>query len=407
MNSIYIFGAHSRARTLKEYLKKVKPELKALAYLVDNEETNPETEDGIPVIHLSDRDAIAGLDKAATVYLGVKKVNQAGAARHLREIGFKDLIPLTVELDTSLRNEYLRQDFQERGEQFQKLNDFPDVKDDEGQKNAEGQKDEFKDEQKGKQKTRLKDEQKAELKDRQDHVNKEETVSCGGRMRIYVASSIYDGELQEKHEFLPFEKVIQVGCALTEKRLEGAIYDDKGDSISGRNQQFCELTALYWIWKNAMEEYVGLEHYRRFFVLPDHLTERMAAHGIDVILPVPLYVAPSVEENYRFRHVPKVWDDMLDCLKENGEGEIEAACRFFGRGLYSPCNMLIAKKDVFDRMCAWMFPILFTVTEKNGTFADRYQNRYPGFLSERLMSLYFEMHKTDLKMVYADKVFLQ
>lgn len=47
------------------------------------------------------------------------------------------------------------------------------------------------------------------------------------------------------------------------------IHDDMGSaSISDKNDRFCELTALYWIWQNLDnfdEEYIGLVHYRRYF----------------------------------------------------------------------------------------------------------------------------------------------
>ena len=106
------------------------------------------------------------------------------------------------------------------------------------------------------------------------------------------------------------------------------------------------------------------------------------------------------------RHEPKPYTDMLAVLKKREPDEYDAALSFFSQGLYSPCNMLIAKKDVYNRLCEWMFPILLEVADMNGSFSDRYQNRYPGFLSERLISLFFELHRDEYKVVYADKDFL-
>ena len=45
----------------------------------------------------------------------------------------------------------------------------------------------------------------------------------------------------------------------------GYTKDNTGDNISTKNPYFCELTGLYWAWKNLNNDYIGLAHYRRHF----------------------------------------------------------------------------------------------------------------------------------------------
>ena len=44
----------------------------------------------------------------------------------------------------------------------------------------------------------------------------------------------------------PYLYPIQVGTALSGKKLPGMLHDDEGDNISERNKTYCELTAQYW-----------------------------------------------------------------------------------------------------------------------------------------------------------------
>lgn len=78
--------------------------------------------------------------------------------------------------------------------------------------------------------------------------------------------------------FLP----IQVGAAISNFDL-GLQRDDRVngepcDNISAKNKSYCELTALYWAWKNIKKiypglKYIGLNHYRRFFTKRENMTK--------------------------------------------------------------------------------------------------------------------------------------
>ena len=354
--NIYIFGAHSRSQTLGVYLTSLCPGLSVAAYLVDNEEKNPAEVDGVPVVHLDDAEACGRLDRSFPVYLGTRGVHHEANARHLRSMGFSELIPVTADMDAMLRNQYVPQVFCQMGRRFEKFG------------------------------------------------NPSRTALAAG---VYVACSAFDRFTDQAVELSAYERVIQAGCDCTNTRLElASVFDNTGENISGRNRQFCELTALYWIWKNAKEDVVGLEHYRRRFLLPDDWLQRVERDAIDVILPVPLYVHPSLGQNYRKRHTVNTWEAMMDILGRK-PGECLAAMDFFEHtGCYSPCNMLIARREVLDDLCGWLFPVIFEVAGRIGELEDSYQNRYPGFLSERLMTFFFFEHSRKYHVVYADKSFV-
>ncbi|MCM1123372.1 MAG: DUF4422 domain-containing protein, partial [Eubacterium sp.] len=76
---------------------------------------------------------------------------------------------------------------------------------------------------------------------------------------------------------------------------------------------------------------------------------------------------------------------------------------------YYAYNMFIARKEILNDYCEWLFPILAYCEEKCGDMADRdiYQSRYIGFLAERMLSIYFLKHEKDYKIVHAEKHFLK
>ena len=363
MTEIYIAGASSRARTTKEYFETLHSDIKVRAFLVSPEmDDNPDEADGIPIIVINSNE---GIDTSSKVYLGTRGVNHAKLAEELLGIGFlqDNIIPVTPALDMELRNEYVRKVFEIEGKNFEKINE-KDVCD--------------------------------------------KTTSESYDVKIYVAKTLFDSEFSKPVVLKEHEKIIQAGTEIADGKLTDALFfDNDGENISNLNRQFCELTAFYWIWKHSGADIIGLEHWRRRFLLPDSWMQIIEEKGSDVVLPVPLCVMPSLEGNFKDRHMPEIWDAVMVILGEMYPEDIENAKKYFGaEKLYSPCNMIIAKRQILTDYCEWLFPVLFELNRRMGTIEDNYQNRYPGFVSERLLNFYFNVRRKDLKIIYADKSFL-
>lgn len=356
-NKIYIVGAQSRAKTLTGYISFLYPHISVEAYLVDELAQKDAFIQGVPVCKLGNEGL---LHMEFPVFIATKGIYHEAIQKKLHKLGFQTVIPVTFEIDNLLRNEYVKKYYTQEQRKFIKLTDL--------------------------------------------EVHNEPVIS---NSIVYMAKSIYDKPLQTVYESPNYEKAIQVGAALTKDRLgKDVLTDCEKENISAKNRQYCELTALYWIWKNAQEDIVGLAHYRRHFILPDQWQDIMRTNDIDVILPVPTFVYPNIEENYKERHDPTDWEYLMQYLKENSLDDYKAARRVFSESLYSPCNMFIMRKEILNSLCEWMFPILDAVVEYGGIKEDIYLNRYPGFISERLITLFFYKNSSKYKIAYADKSFI-
>src|SRR5574344_526861 len=84
-----------------------------------------------------------------------------------------------------------------------------------------------------------------------------------------------------------WEIPIQLGAAIREDIPYIPLKDDSGDNISELNPFFCELTAIYWAWKNYSKlgspKYIGLEHYRRRFDVEGDISDFIG--DFDIVAP--------------------------------------------------------------------------------------------------------------------------
>ena len=198
---------------------------------------------------------------------------------------------------------------------------------------------------------------------------------------------------------------IHVGKALNSQDL-GIVGDDTGDNISAKNKSYCELTGLYWAWKNLKDtDVIGLCHYRRY------LAGRRGGRGFSRILTGPqvgalLKTAPVLlpkKRNYfietgysQYVHAHHE-EDLLETRKILGERcpeYVAAFDRTLSRTKGHRFNMFVMRRDLLERYCAWLFSVLFELEKRLDISAySDYDKRVFGFVAERLLDVWLETCK--------------
>jgi hypothetical protein len=217
-------------------------------------------------------------------------------------------------------------------------------------------------------------------------------------------------ELPGNDVYLP----IHAGKALSDIDL-GIPGDNTGDNISEKNKTYCELTVLYWAWKNIKKlypdlEYIGLCHYRRFFILDKNLngsTLFQQNSGIietvirnimrkhQIILPNRATYPYSLKTQYCINHIKSDFELLKDVVKKKTPHYISSFSRVMSEtNKVSWCNMFISNFALFDRYCSWLFSILFDLEKQIDLKArDLFQSRVFGFMAERLLNVFTYHHK--------------
>ena len=200
---------------------------------------------------------------------------------------------------------------------------------------------------------------------------------------------------------------LQVGAEGKEKY--GYLRDNIGNHISGKNANYCELTGLYWIWKNTDDSYKGLVHYRRYFGR-NNLSNKISdicsyeyllncLKSVDIVLPyVEYFKQNAIEEILLHCCTEEIFDKLRQIIETKYPDYIETYDRYFNENKASLFNMLFCKREIFDAYCEWLFSILF-VLEKQVDLAklNTYQQRLYGFLSERLLNVWVIKNKLVVK----------
>lgn len=181
--------------------------------------------------------------------------------------------------------------------------------------------------------------------------------------------------------------------------------DNAGENISGKNPTFCELTALYWAWKNLDAETIGLCHYRRYFsrkrfgnkfdrIAGKEVFER-AFQNADVILPCKRHY--WIETNYsQYVHAHHEQDLIItrEIIQKKTPDYIPAWENVMARPSGHRFNMFVMKRAVLDAYCAWLFEVLFTLEQRLDIAKYEGQSaRTFGLVGERLLDVWLENNR--------------
>jgi len=207
-------------------------------------------------------------------------------------------------------------------------------------------------------------------------------------------------------------KVLHVGT--NDNCLDSYLRDDTGDNISKKNANYCELTGLYWIWKNAPEideDITGLVHYRRFFttrkedfnykyfgIMPkviDYSSIEGTLSKADIIIPQRVNIISTLKSFYGKFHdindIDRIRQSIVNVCPEY-VGTFDAVMLSHS---YIYGNMMICRKSVLNSYAKWLFDIMddFEDHLNISKYEDSYQSRIYGFLSERLLQVWIKHNR--------------
>lgn len=177
-------------------------------------------------------------------------------------------------------------------------------------------------------------------------------------------------------------------------KLFGTHLDYNGININYASKILCEVCTLYYVWKNYLySDLIGFDHYGRqikYLIIDDEQQCQVYDKW-----GFPPY---SIKEQYCICHNEKTFNIALDIIKNKyGKSFYNLCCN---TSILYPCCSFIMGWNNFNKLCEFLFSILFEIDEyyRGGfdikkyikLFHDEYQARQLAFLSERLISFWIE-----------------
>lgn len=224
-----------------------------------------------------------------------------------------------------------------------------------------------------------------------------------------------------KKYWMPKDEIyVSVHVGAEGKNLElGYIKDNTGENISYKNKNYCELTGVYWAWKNLDADYIGLAHYRRHFSIKgskgsktDRILNSKQAQKLlcrsDIVLPKPRnYYIETNYSQYAHAHHAIDLDLTRQIIQEKYPEYISEFDASMKKTIGHRFNMFIMSKAKFDEYCTWLFDILFELENRLDISSyNANDSRVFGFVSERLLDVWLGTNRykyIDIPYIFMEK----
>lgn len=179
--------------------------------------------------------------------------------------------------------------------------------------------------------------------------------------------------------------------------------DDEGKNISAKNPHFCELTVLYWGWKNLDSDYLGLVQYRRHFaeygqrqdpfemILPGERIRSILQTRRLIVPKKRRYFIETIYSHYKHTHYANQLDQTREIISYIYPGYLRSFDRIMKRRSAYMFNMMIMPKNLVNDYCEWLFTILFQLEKYIDVHGlSAYQGRFYGRVSEILFNVWLD-----------------
>lgn len=395
--AIAIFGAQSVALGIYQAIRMLYPKQRVKCFLVTSLKQNPRQLAGLPVLEVKDY-----FDREDLILIGTPENLHPEIIEMLQKQGFHNYIALDSRKEAVLMELYYR----EIGKAEAKNTEIG-----KATLPLDASFSSLHDQKAGSEKAKL---QVFLAKHSGDRVLQKAPVlsEWAEYLQVGAIGAQEDNQSSEQENTYRISRSSnRIGDAGNSGGLSAGYRDCDGVHISGKNPNYCELTALYWIWKNRLSlpgdtDYYGLFHYRRILDIQEADLFRLKENQVDAVLPYPMLYEPDIRAHHTRYVKDGDWQAMRAALIELQPRYAEAFDEIFtGRYFYN-YNILVATPKVFADYCAWLFPILERIEELCQPEREDRADRYMGYLGENLLTLYFRYHSCDFKIVHTGRLML-